>query len=136
MIVVVPCGAAKKTTPAPAGQLYTGPYARAALAWARSVAPTGRIYVLSALYGLVPHDRVISPYERRMTDPNAVSVGELWRQAHNFGIYDERDVVVVGGKPYREATRSVWPHARAPFAVGGMGKQIGALRRSLGVVPA
>lgn len=134
MIVVVSCGQAKQSVAAPAGRLYTGSYARAGLDWARSVAPTKCIYVLSALYGLVPHDQVISPYERRMSDANAVTVTELRQQAQRFGIATSPNVVVVGGKPYRDATRAVWPHARAPFA-GGMGVQIGQLRRLRGVVP-
>lgn len=134
MIVVVSCGASKLDRPAPAGHLYTGSYARQALTWARSVEPTSHIFILSALYGLVPHDRVISPYERRMSDADAITVPELRMQAARFGIDTERDVIVVGGKVYREAARAVWPHARAPFH-GGMGTQMGQLRRHRGVVP-
>jgi hypothetical protein len=134
MIVVVSCGAAKQDKPAPAGHLYTGSYARQALTWARSVAPTHRIFILSALYGLVPHDQVISPYERRMTDTGAITVTELQMQAARMGIDAETDVVVVGGRAYRQAARAVWPHVRAPFN-GGMGTQMGQLRRNRGVVP-
>lgn len=135
MIVVVSCGARKRDHPSKAGDLYTGPYAGAALRWARSVVPTHAIYILSAKYGLVPHDRVIEPYEMTLRDQRAVGADVIAAQAASFGVAGQTDVVVVGGRGYVELARTVWPTARAPFAGIGMGQQMSLLGRSTRRVP-
>jgi hypothetical protein len=136
VIVVVSCGARKRDKPSRAGDLYTGPYAGAALRWARSVAPVHAIFILSAKYGLVPHDRVIEPYEMTLRDQRAVGSDVIAAHAAAFGVAGQTDVIVVGGRGYVELARTVWPTARAPFAGLGMGRQMSLLRQSMGRVPA
>lgn len=133
MIVVASCGQRKATTAQAAGHLYTGSYAAGGLAWARSVTEPARIYVLSAKYGLVPHDRVIEPYEQRLGTPGAVDVMTVREQAMALGILAETDVIAVGGQAYVRLARSVWPAVRAPFATaGGMGRQMAAMKAHRG----
>ena len=135
MIVLVSCGARKHDRPIQAGLMYTGPYATSALRWARSVVPEDRIFILSAKYGLVPYHHVIDPYEMRLSDPAAVGPARIHAQASAYGLMDEHEVLVAGGRPYVALARSVWPHAVAPFAdAGGMGYQMRAMKQAfLGV---
>lgn len=114
MIAVVACGYRKTIEPAPAGELYVGPYVRAAMRWARSV--TDRVYILSALHGLVPQDRVLAPYDLRLGQPGSITPARLREQADALGIAGEVDVVVAGGMDYVRLARMVWPWARAPFS--------------------
>jgi hypothetical protein len=128
-VVVIPCGGAKLHRPAPAGELYTGSYHRACRRAADALtAQGGTVVVLSALYGLVPLDQVLEPYDLRMGQPGSVTPARLSEQARTLGLDDAREVVVLGGAAYTAAALTVWPHAATPLAgLGGMGYQLQAL---------
>lgn len=64
MIGLVSCAAKKLDYPAPARHLYTSALFRMALTYAEAHCAT--TYILSALYGLVPLDAVIAPYDVRL----------------------------------------------------------------------
>lgn len=134
-LIVIACGASKRTQPAPAADLYTGSLFRSSLAWARSVAPDDRIRILSAKHGLVRLNQVLMPYDIRLGQADAMSPDGVHVQAADEGLLKESDVIVVGGKDYVRFARRVWPHARAPFAPdGGLieGRpSLGALRSAL-----
>lgn len=140
MIVVISCGAKKQAGRHPAGNLYTGPYFRAAYRWARSVADEN-VYVLSAKYGLVHIGDAIDCYDLTLGQPGCVTASRLREQAFERGILGE-DVVVVGGTRYVELARQVWPSAKAPFGKDGgrfertgIGYQLQALNQWIGRVP-
>jgi hypothetical protein len=81
LVYVIPCGAAKLNRPAAARDLYTGSMFRFALTAvlaeaARTDAPV-RVMILSALYGLVDLDTVLSPYNVTMTSPQAITADRL-----------------------------------------------------------
>lgn len=143
-LVVISCGAAKQAGRHPAHALYTGSYFKASSAWARSVTTTDRIYILSALYGLVPHDQEIDSYNVVMGDPGSVTLAHVLAQADTLGLANEASVYVVGGERYVRIARNVWPRARAPFGKdggmlkhgkAGIGYQIQALKRWNGRLP-
>lgn len=125
-LVVIPCGAAKLAHAAPAGEMYTGSYARAcARAGAALTAAGGTVLILSALYGLTPLDRVIEPYELKMGRPGSVTGAQLTEQARALGVDRAREVIVLAGAAYTAAARQVWPDAVAPLAgLPGMGYQL------------
>ena len=60
-VVLLGCGAAKRSSASPAWDLYVGNLYRARLAYARELG--GPHFILSGLLGLVPADRVIDPYD-------------------------------------------------------------------------
>ena len=64
MIGLVSCAAKKLDHPAPARHLYTSALFRMSLKYAEAHCST--TYILSALYGLVPLDAVIAPYDVRL----------------------------------------------------------------------
>jgi hypothetical protein len=127
VIVVVPCGGRKSPRVAPAGRLYTGPYHRACLAYARRCVPEGRIFILSAKHGLLGLADVVAPYDLRMGHPGSVTADVVREQAAARGLLGEA-VVALGGKDYVAICRAVWPGCRTPLTgIGGQGKQMAYL---------
>lgn len=129
-VIVIPCGASKLTHAAAAGDLYIGSFHRACARAAGALATPGTtVLVLSALYGLVPLDRVLSPYELRMGQPGSVTGDELRAQARELGVDRATEVVVLAGAAYTAAVRQVWPTATAPLeGARGMGYQLQRLK--------
>ena len=71
--VVIPCSGAKADVLyAPARELYTGSFFRLALAAAERV-DGAQVFVLSALHGLVPIDKVIATYDVKMGEPGSIA---------------------------------------------------------------
>ncbi len=132
MLILVPCGAAKRDLPSPARDLYVGGMFRMALKAAEAIAKAqgGKIMILSGLHGLLELDQVIAPYEQRMGEPGCVSTEELRRQAVDYGLIEERQVLVLAGRTYADAAQSVWPDAQTPLAgLKGIGYQRQVLSR-------
>jgi len=134
-VIIVPCGAAKLTHAAPARELYTGPYHRACLGWALSVAPSERCVILSARYGFVKLDQVIAPYDLRMGRPGSATVSLLRGQATLLHILDG-PVIALGGAAYIQRCKAIWPWVACPLGrYGGMFRQIEKLNHNLGCMP-
>lgn len=127
-IVVVGCGAQKRPVPSPAGELYVGSYFRSCYRAAEAVAPAGRIFILSALYGLVRPSEVLPPYDVRLTDPEAVDGLDIKHQAHELGVAGEPVLALCPGA-YADLLREVFADVRAPLAGLGIGQQRGVLAR-------
>lgn len=131
MLIIVPCGAKKRTTPSPARELYIG--AMFSMTWRAAEALKarhgGRVLILSGLHGLVDPETVLAPYEMRMGMPGSVQPGTLRAQAEAFRT-DAAEVIVLGGKDYAKAAITVWPHAQTPLVgLSGIGYQRGALSK-------
>lgn len=139
-VVIVACGARKADRPAPAHLLYTGPFVRATLRWARSVTSTDRIFILSARYGLVAYDQVIAPYEQTLRKPGAVPDTVVREQAIRFGILDE-PIIVAAGADYVALLRRVWGPGGVHASFGrergqhSQGQFLQALKTSGGMIP-
>jgi hypothetical protein len=135
-LVIVGCGAAKRDTEAPAKDLYTSTYFAKKRAYAETIGDDWQ--VLSAEYGLVPHDFVIKPYETHIDD---LDDRELDLLAHSVGMdlinlcarkeFDE--VRVLAGRSYLDPLREREAFATAPATVrfplqeadcGGIGEQM------------
>lgn len=126
-LAVVACGAAKLNRAAPAAELYTGSYFRAALAAARAMAGP-RVLILSARHGLLDPSTVLDPYEQRIDQPGAISAAELRHQAAALDVRGARVVHVLAGRAYARAAAQVWPWARPELAgCPGIGYQLARL---------
>lgn len=100
--IILGCGARKLKRACPAWRLYQGPVYCAAFAWARSVAPLERIYILSAKYGLITAQTVIEPYNALMGTPSQVcTVRSVAKQAAELGLDRVRPLLVNVGRTYR-----------------------------------
>ncbi|QKW20601.1 hypothetical protein HUT16_17360 [Kitasatospora sp. NA04385] len=134
--VVVACGSRKAApapgaTTVPAGDLYTGSYHRALRRTAEVLTGDwGTVYILSAQAGLVPTDRLLAPYDLRITDPRAVTGEQLRHQAAALDL-EHADVIFLGGGKYARALASAVPHRAMPLAgTRGMGEQLQLLKHA------
>ena len=133
---LIACSKRKLATSAPARDLYTGVLFRAARRWAEANADAW--YILSAKYGLVPPDRVISPYnvtlkqlpaaERRAW---AARVTAELRRVLKPGDH----VVFLAGEAYRagliDAIRGMGCTVEIPMEGLGIGQQLHWLKEHL-----
>lgn len=92
VVYVVPCGAAKLDTAAPARELYTGSHFRNTLATAEAMAAEdgGLVLILSAKLGLIELDTVVAPYDVKMGDADAITPAGIRNTAVELGL-DELD---------------------------------------------
>jgi hypothetical protein len=121
-LAIVGCGATKLAEPAPAADLYTGPYFRSCLATALALVPRERVFILSAWYGLLGPDERIRPYDVTISEPGAISAGQLAEQAAERGLLGI-PVVALCSRRYAALLREVWPDAATPLAHLGIGQQ-------------
>jgi hypothetical protein len=131
MIVVIPCGGKKRDYPCPAGEMYIGGYHLLCQKYALSLVggDTSRVYILSALYGLLGFWETIAPYDLRMGRPGSVLPRVVLEQAKLLGIATETEVTGLGGIDYIKMMRRVWPNLKTPLdGVGGIGKHMGWLK--------
>lgn len=130
-IIIVPCGGAKLSEPAPAGAMYIGSYHAATRRAAEALG--GELWILSAKYGFLRPTETIEPYDLRMGQPGSVTPEELRRQAEEYGIARAEDVTILAGWAYAAPAVLVWPHAKLPLAgTRGMGHQLQVLARIAG----
>ena len=130
-ICVVACGQKKQPGEWPALELYVGSYFRQCAAWALAKFDPGDIYVLSAKYGLIRGDEVLTPYNVRLGDRGAITWRQTKEHAEVLGLLDVDEVTVLGGVLYRGHCISVWglERVKAPFGkISGIGYQMQAMR--------
>lgn len=141
--VVLACGAQKLATSAPALELYTGPLFASARRWALSVTSRDRIFILSALHGLVRADDVLEPYNVTITESRiAALVNVAADQADALDLF-AGPVYFAGGELYRLALILAGVDVRAVSHVlppgrttRGIGAQRAWFSRNLGQLPA
>ncbi|MGW6203679.1 DUF6884 domain-containing protein [Streptomyces sp. NPDC055089] len=131
-MIIVSCGGSKLATeqPVPAGKMYTGSYhwalRRAANTLTHGVR-SARVFVLSALHGLLDLNDLIAPYDLRMGETGSVTSEQVRQQAVDRGILDA-DVTVLGPRSYCDISRAVWPQMTEPLAgARGIGDQLARL---------
>lgn len=131
LIIIISCGQRKRAEESKACDLYTGPYFRAQLAFARSRVPDDQIFILSAKYGLCRLDEELEPYNIKMGDVESIAVEHIRTQAEDVFEIKGEDIAVLGGKQYVAMCRKVFGvEIETPLAGrGGIGKQIAWLRR-------
>lgn len=110
-----------------AGEMYVGSYHAALRRYAEAI---GKVYILSAKYGLMELSTQIEPYNLRMGDQGCVTTSVILQQATRLGLL-ECDVIALGGRDYTRICRAVWPTCKTPLdGVGGIGKQLAWLKRN------
>lgn len=127
MIVFISCVKKKSDKPSKARYLYTSPLFKKMLAYAESLNPS-KIYILSAKYGVVSPDDVISPYEATLGNMN-VRARKTWArkvltQLKNDNVDFGDKAVFLCGKRYREYIMPFFRDSTAPLARMGIGKQL------------
>jgi hypothetical protein len=139
LVVVVPCSGEKKVQNFdtmelawPAGELYLGSFHRYARTHADRI-EADEVLILSASAGLLTLDRVLPPYDTKITDKDSIvsTPGKLAHQAEARGL-NESGVVVVSFCPaaYTAALRLAVRELVSPLEGSrGIGEQRGRLAR-------
>ena len=108
--LVISCGGKKQTDDHPAYEMYT----KGLWQMFRSASPSipnldYDVWVLSAKYGLIPYNKIISPYDKiivsdskRKLEPNERRASDVAKQIENQW-KGKKEVLFVGGKNYVEA---------------------------------
>jgi hypothetical protein len=113
---------------APAADLYTGPFFRQCLGYARAVAQDADIRILSPRHGLLKLTDVVAPYD---VDPEAgLSAAAVRAQAISDGAFKQGTVVILGGRRFFEVCQEVWDTAEWPLAgAAGLGRMMSRLHQ-------
>ena len=136
-VYLVSCVSQKLSTEAKAQDLYISPLFRKARAYVEKTSQ--RWYILSAKYGLVHPETVITPYDQtlndmRFSERRAWSLGVLGQlEPHLVGV---RSVVFLAGERYRQylepALRQKGIEVSVPMKRLPIGKQLNWLDSQLG----
>lgn len=125
IVYVVPCGADKLEHDAPARDLYTAAHFAKTLRTAERMAAAdgGRVFILSAMYGLVDPDEQLTPYDLRMGQRGCITTTELELQIRDKGLAESSFFGLLP-RVYREALEA----ALAPLHNGVADVYEGAAR--------
>lgn len=127
-LALVGCGKAKRSTAAPARELYTGSLFRSA--WRYAQATADQVLILSAQHGVLSPDEVLEPYDSTLTtmrraDRDAwASRCALDLRARFAGL--PVHVVFLAGEAYRLALPAAWS-VESPLDGLGLGRRLACL---------
>lgn len=138
-IGLIACSARKLQHQARVRELYCSALFRWSLEWAAQRCE--RVYVLSALHGLVKLDDVLEPYDAKLSSPNS-SIAGMWgkRVAGDLTAHEgfAFDIIALAGtgyvRPVRAALDVLGWSGRLDEPLYGMfvGERLGWLRKELG----
>ncbi len=132
-VVIIPCGGKKRTFACQARLLYVGAYHVSCQRYALTLTSPEKVFILSALYGLLDLWRVIAPYDLRMGSKGAITSNKVREQANLLGILDQ-EVIALGGRDYTKVCAQVWSNCSLPLeGRGGIGKQLKWLKEQVHV---
>ena len=142
-VLLVSCGAAKLSTPAPARDLYTGSLFRAARGYAERVGAPW--WILSAEHHLIHPETMIAPYERRLGGSDeerawwarsvwdglafALSTGHGWRSGQAVAVEIHAGVAYTAPLMASPGLRRSW-RVELPLAGLQVGERLGWYRRA------
>lgn len=133
-IVLISCVSKKVTHPAFAKDLYISSLFRFSYQYALSLCPD-RVFILSAKYGLVPEDAVISPYNLTLNAMCSKEIQEWSREAsHAINEYTDTEndeFIFLAGERYRRHLLSSIKNYKIPMKGLRIGEQLAWLRQQL-----
>jgi cytoplasmic iron level regulating protein YaaA (DUF328/UPF0246 family) len=135
-VVLVSCSAGKEDKPMPAEKLYNSDLFKKQLEYAKKLAPSNHIYIISAKYHLVPLNKTIPPYNLTLKEMPA-SEREKWsdivkKQLEQKGYNLQKDkFVFLAGNAYRQYLETHMKNVEVPFEGLRIGQQKKALLQKL-----
>lgn len=135
-VVLVSCSAGKESKPMPAEKLYNSDLFKKQLEYAKKLAPSNNIYIISAKYHLVPLNKTIAPYNLTLKDMPS-SDREAWsevvkKQLLQKGYNLQKDkFVFLAGNAYRQYLEPQMKNVEVPLAGLRIGQQKKALLQKL-----
>lgn len=135
-VVLVSCSAGKESKPMPAEKLYNSDLFKKQLEYAKKLANSNNIYIISAKYHLVPLNKTISPYNLTLKEMPA-DEREKWsnivkKQLEDKGYNLQKDkFVFLAGNAYRQYLEPHMKNVEVPFEGLRIGQQKKALLQKL-----
>ena len=135
MIVFISCTAKKKHYQCKAKEMYSeSTWFRHAFRYAKYITGGGgNIYILSAKYGLLEPDKIISPYNQTLHAAKVSSIRSwsktVYRQMIENHINFNDQAMFLCGKNYRRFLMPLFKKASAPLSHMGIGKQVSWLKQ-------
>jgi cytoplasmic iron level regulating protein YaaA (DUF328/UPF0246 family) len=135
-VVLVSCSAGKEEKPMPAEDLYNSDLFKKQLEYAKKLASSNNVYIISAKYHLVPLNKTISPYNLTLKEMPA-NEREKWaevvlKQLQEKGYNLQKDkFVILAGNAYRQYLEPHMKNVEVPFEGLRIGQQKKALLQKL-----
>jgi len=135
-VVLVSCSAGKENKPMPAEELYNSDLFKKQLEYAKKLASSNNVYIISAKYHLVPLTKTISPYNLTLKEMPA-NEREKWaeivlKQIQEKGYNLDKDkFVILAGNAYRQYLEPHMKNVEVPFEGLRIGQQKKALLQKL-----
>jgi cytoplasmic iron level regulating protein YaaA (DUF328/UPF0246 family) len=135
-IVLVSCSAGKENKPMPAEELYNSDLFKKQLEYAKKLASSNNVYIISAKYHLVPLNKTISPYNLTLKEMPS-NEREKWaevvlKQIQEKGYNLDKDkFVILAGNAYRQYLEPHMKNVEVPFEGLRIGQQKKALLQKL-----
>lgn len=99
-IVILPSGLIKSKYSAPAIDRYSGDHFIANRAYALSLVPLDRIFILSSLHGLVKSTHQLNPYDSYYTRTSPVTRESIAEQITKMGLADKKAIILGNSLTY------------------------------------
>ena len=130
-IVLISCVSKKLSHPAQAKDLYCSPLFKYSLAYAKQLNPD-KLFILSALHGLIPLEKEIEPYNSTLKAMNSQERKD-WAAQILCTLQKEIDlrtdeVVFLAGNTYRQHLLPHITHYTIPLQGLGIGRQLKFLK--------
>jgi cytoplasmic iron level regulating protein YaaA (DUF328/UPF0246 family) len=135
-VVLVSCSAGKEEKAMPAEDLYNSDLFKKQLEYAKKLASSNNVYIISAKYHLVPLNKTISPYNLTLKEMPA-NEREKWaevvlKQLQEKGYNLQKDkFVILAGNAYRQYLEPHMKNVEVPFEGLRIGQQKKALLQKL-----
>ena len=131
MIVFIGCVKSKKNKTTEAEELYDSDFFKKNLNYAKSLNPR-KIYILSALYGVLELNDIVSPYEKTLNNMSSIEkkkwadicLNQLKEKKVNF----DEPVIFLAGENYRMHLKKEFKNYSEPLKGLGIGKQLSFLK--------
>lgn len=128
MIIFISCTKKKQDHPCKAQEMYqASQWFKGGWKYAKSLHPDA-IYILSAKYGLLRPDDMISPYEQTLNAARDADIRKwsmmVANQIQKAGIDRSQETIFLCGTNYRKYIKNLFKNHSAPCSHLGIGKQM------------
>lgn len=132
MIALIGCVKSKRKRSCKAADMYISPIFRKSLNYASKTC--AKTYILSAKYGLLRMDDIISPYNETLNQKTEhekkIWAAKVYRQMQEEGISTEDKIMFLSGKNYYKYLKMIYKNSITPLAGLQMGKRLKWLKES------
>ena len=126
VVVLIGCGAKKRSGRHKAGDLYVGEYFKLCRSLALLLVPTENVFVMSAKYGILSLDREVESYDLKVTNLSSNAYNRWKQKIRKFVLDKKQDgftPVFICGKSYYDDLPGI-----KVLPVMGIGKQMQWMR--------